>query len=143
MSTETNRATVRRYLEQVIGKGRVDLIDEFMVEDITLHGTGLPTGIPALGQWVATMASAFPDRQLTVDDMVAEGDRVVVRTTTTGTHQGQIEGIPATGKAINQPAITIFQLANGKIVQGWYVSDHLSLMQQLGVIPAPQAAQVA
>lgn len=140
MSTETNKATVRRYLEQVIGKGRVDLIDEFMVENIALHGTGLAPGLPALGQWVATLDSAFPDRQLSVDDVIAVGDRVVVRTTMTGTHQGELEGIPATGKAISQPAITIFQLANGKIVEGWYVSDHLSFMQQLGVVPAPQAA---
>lgn len=140
MSTETNKATVRRYLEQVIGAGRADLVDEFMVENIALHGTGLPPGLPALQAWVQAMADAFPDRQLSVDDVVAEGDRVVARTTMTGTHQGELEGIPATGKAISQPSITIFQLANGKIIEAWYAADHLSFMQQLGVIPTPQAA---
>lgn len=140
MSTETNKATVRRYIEQVVGKGRVDLIDEFMVENIALHGTGLASGLSAVGQWAVTLDSAFPDRQVTVDDVVAEGDRVVARTTLTGTHQGEMEGIPATGKAISQPSITIFRLANGKIAEGWFVTDNLSMMQQLGVIPAPENA---
>ena len=141
MSTETNKATVRRYLEQVIGAGRADLLDEFMVENITLHGTGLAPGLPALREWVGAMASAFPDRQLTVDDVVAEGDRVVARTTVIGTHQGEMQGIPATGKAISQPSITIFRLAKGKIAESWLATDNLSLMQQLGVIPVPQAAR--
>ncbi|UCG25625.1 MAG: ester cyclase [Chloroflexota bacterium] len=140
MSTETNKATVRRYVEQVMGAGRANLIDEFMVESIALHGTGLEPGLPALGQWVAMLDSAFPDRQLTVDDVVAEGDRVVARVTMRGTHQGEMQGIPATGKAINQSSITIFRLANGKIAEGWFAADNLSLMQQLGVIPALQAA---
>jgi len=72
--------------------------------------------------------------------VLAEGDKVVARTTMTGTHQGEMQGIPATEKPVTQPAITIFRLANGKIVEGWYASDNLSMMQQLGVIPAPQAA---
>lgn len=86
------------------------------------------------------LVAAFPDRQVTIDDVVAEGDRVVVRTTLNGTHQGEMQGIPATGNAVTQPSITIFRLTNGKIAEGWYASDHLSMMQQLGVIPAPKAA---
>ena len=139
MSTETNKAIVRRYLEQVVGEGRADLVEEFLVEGIELHGTGLESGLGALGQWVIMMATAFPDRQMTIDDVVAEGDRVVARTTMTGTHQGEMLGIPATGKAVTQPSITIFRLVNGKIAEGWFAADNLSFMQQLGVIPAPQA----
>lgn len=70
MSTETKKATVRRYLEQVIGKGRVDLIDEFLVENIALHGTGLAPGLAALEEWAVMLDSAFPDRQVTVDDLI-------------------------------------------------------------------------
>jgi steroid delta-isomerase-like uncharacterized protein len=140
MSTATNRATVRRSLEQVIGEGRADLVEEFLVENVELHGTGLEPGLEALRQWVNMMAAAFPDRQLTIDDVVADGDKVVARTTMTGTHQGEMPGIPATGKAIAQPSITIFRMANGKIAEGWFAADNLSLMQQLGVIPTPQAA---
>lgn len=140
MSTETNKAIVRRYVEQVVGAGRVNLIDEFMVEDIALHGNGLEPGLRALGQWVRALDSAFPDRQLTFEDVVAEGDRVVVRTTLTGTHQGEIESIPATGKAIAHPSITVYRLAKGKIAEVWFASDNLSLIRHLGVIPATQAA---
>jgi steroid delta-isomerase-like uncharacterized protein len=140
MTTETNKATVRRYLETVVGEGHVDLVEEFMAEGIELHGTGLAPGLAAIKKWVAMLDAAFPDRNLTIDDVVAEGDRVVVRTTLSGTHQGEMQGIPATGKAVNQPSVSIFRLANGKIVEGWFATDNLSMMQQLGVIPAPQAA---
>jgi steroid delta-isomerase-like uncharacterized protein len=140
MSTQTNRATVRRYIEQVIGEGRADLVEEFLAEDVALHGTGLPPGQEAIKQWVAMLAAAFPDRKTTVDELIAEGDRVVLRSTMAGTHQGEMQGIPATGRAVTQPSITIFRLANGKIAEGWYASDHLSFMQQLGVIPTPQEA---
>jgi steroid delta-isomerase-like uncharacterized protein len=138
LTIETNKATVRRYLETVIGEGHVDLVEEFMAEGIELHGTGLAPGLAAIQEWVATLVAAFPDRHLTIDDIVAEGDRVVARTTLNGTHQGEMQGIPATGKSVTQPSITVFQLANGKIAEGWYASDHLTMMQQLGVIPVPQ-----
>jgi steroid delta-isomerase-like uncharacterized protein len=138
LTIETNKATVRRYLETVIGEGHVDLVEEFMAEGIELHGTGLAPGLAAIREWVATLVAAFPDRHLTIDDIVAEGDRVVARTTLNGTHQGEMQGIPATGKSVTQPSITVFHLANGKIAEGWYASDHLTMMQQLGVIPVPQ-----
>lgn len=140
MTTETNKATVRRYLETVIGEGHADLIEEFLAEGIELHGTGLAPGLAAVAEWVAMLNAAFPDRQVTIDDVVAEGDRVVVRNTLSGTHQGEMQGIPATGKTVNQPSITVFRLSNGKIAEGWFVIDNLSMMQQLGVIPAAQAA---
>jgi steroid delta-isomerase-like uncharacterized protein len=140
MSLETNKAIVRRYYDQVIGQGRADLVEEFLVENIELHGTGLPPGQEAVKQWVTQTAAAFPDRNLAVEDLIAEGDKVVILGTFSGTHLGEMEGIPATGKLVTQPSITIFRLANGKIVEGWYAADNLSMMQQLGVIPAPQAA---
>jgi steroid delta-isomerase-like uncharacterized protein len=140
MSTETNKAIVRRYIEQVVDQGEVNLVEEFLAEGIELHGTGLEPGTEAMEQWVAAMNTAFPDREVTIDDVIAGGDRVVVRTTLTGTHQGEIQGIPATGKSIILPSISIFRLANGKIVEGWFESDNLKMMQQLGVIPAQQEA---
>jgi steroid delta-isomerase-like uncharacterized protein len=139
MSTVTNKAIIRRYYEQVFNERRHDLAEEFLTENITLHGTGLPPGLEAVKQWLTAFAAAFPDHHLTIEDLVADEDRVVARTTFTGTHQGELHGIPATGKTVAQPAITIFRLANGKIVEAWFVADNLGLMQQLGVIPAPQA----
>ena len=140
MSTETNKAIVRRYFDQVLNEQRHDLADEFLAEDIELHNTGLPAGLEAVKQWYTMFAAAFPDGHMTIEDVVAEEDRVVVRTTFNGTHQGVLQGIPATGKTVSVSAITIFRLDNGKIAEGWLVSDNLVLMQQLGVIPTPQAA---
>lgn len=140
MSTETNKAIVRRYFEQVFNEGRRDLAEEFLAEDIELHGSGLAPGLEVVKQWLSMFAAAFPDGQMTIEDLVAEDDRVVARTTFSGTHQGELQGIPATGKAVGVSGITIFRLDNGKIAEGWLVNDNLGLMQQLGVIPASQAA---
>jgi steroid delta-isomerase-like uncharacterized protein len=140
MSTATNKATVRRYFEQVFNEGRRDLVEEFLVEGIELHGSGLAPGLEAVKQRQAMFAAAFPDQQMIVEDLVAEGDRVVARTTFNGTHQGEMQGIPATGKPVSVSMITIFRFDNGKIAEGWLVNDALGMMQQLGVIPATQAA---
>lgn len=140
MSTATNKATVRRYFEQVFNEGQRDLAEEFLAEDIELHGSGLAPGLEAVKQWLTMFAAAFPDGQTAIEEVVAEGDRVVARTTLNGTHQGELQGIPATGKVVSLPSITIFRLDNGKISEGWLVSDNLGLMQQLGIIPATQAA---
>ena len=139
MSTETNKATVRRYFEQILNNQRHDLVEEFLAENIELHGTGLAPGLEVVKQWLTMFAAAFPDGQNTIEDVVAEEDRVVARTTFNGTHQGEMQGIPATGKRVSSsPTITIFRLDNGKIAEGWLVSDNLGFMQQIGVIPTPQ-----
>ena len=79
--------------------------------------------------------SAFPDMQATIEDMIAEGDKVAVRYTGTGTHKGELMGIPATGKQIAVTGIEIIRIAGGKMVERWEAFDNLSFMQQLGVIP--------
>lgn len=141
MSAETNKAIVRRFIEQVLNSQRHDLIDEFLVESVELHGVGTPIiGRTAVSEWYAMFASAFPDWHVTIDDIVAEGDKVVVRITSNGTHQGEMQGIPATGKPYTQHAIVIYRLTNGKIVEGRLQTDMLSMMQQLGLMPAAQAA---
>ena len=138
MSTATNKSIVRRYFEQVFNEHRHDLVEEFLAENIELHGSNLPPGVEAVKQYLSSLTTGFPDHQMIVEDVVAEGDRVVARTTLIGTQLGEMLGIPATGKAVNVPAITIFRLENGKIAEGWTVSDGLGMMQQLGVIPATQ-----
>lgn len=141
MSTETNKAIVRRYIEQILNNQQHDLVDEFFVDTVELHGVGPSIiGRSAVVEWLAMFAAAFPDWHTTIDDMVAEGDKVVVRTTSNGTHQGEFEGLPATGKPLTQYSITIFRLTNGKIVEARLQTDMLSMMQQLGLIPTPEAA---
>jgi steroid delta-isomerase-like uncharacterized protein len=138
MSTETNKAIVRRYFEQVLNDGRHDLAEEFLVENIELHGSGLAPGLEVVKQWYTMFAAAFPDGHYAIEDLVSEEDRVVARITFNGTHQGEMEGIPATGKTVSVPGITIFRMDNGKIAEGWLVNDTLGMMQQLGLMPATQ-----
>ena len=139
MSTATHKAIVRRYIEQVLNEQRHDLVEEFLTENIELHGSCIPLGLEVVKQWCATFATAFPDGYTTIEEMIAEQDRVAARTTFNGTHHAELQGIPATGKTVNMPGIAIFRLDNGKITEGWLVNDNLSMMQQLGVIPGPQA----
>jgi steroid delta-isomerase-like uncharacterized protein len=139
MSTETNKAIVRRYIEQFVNDQRHDLVDEFLVDTVELHGPGPSIiGRNAVVEWYVMFSGAFPDWQTTIDEMVAEGDKVVVRITSNGTHQGEMQGIPATGKPVTQNAITIYRLTNGKIVEGRLQTDNLSMMQQLGLMPTSQ-----
>jgi len=141
MSTETNKAIVRRYIGQVLNNQRLDLIDEFLVESVELHGVGPSiTGRTALVEFYTMFFAAFPDWHTTIDDMVAEGDKVVVRITSNGTHLGDYQAIPATKKPYTQNAIVIYRLTNGKIVEGRLQTDMLSMMQQLGLMPTPQTA---
>lgn len=141
MSTETNKAIARRFIEQVLNKQRHDLAEEFLAESVEFHGTGPSIiGLTAVVEWFAMFAAAFPDWHSTIDDMVAEGDRVAIRMTSKGTHQGEMEGIPATGKPYTQNAIVIYRLTNGKIVEGRIQTDMLSMMQQLGLMPTSEAA---
>lgn len=137
MSNATNKATVRRYFEQVLNEQRHDLVEEFLTENIELHGSGLAPGLEVVKQWLAMFAAAFPDGYTTIADMVAEDDKVIARTVFNGTHKAEMQDIPATGKIVNIPGIIIFRMDNGKIAEGWLVSDNLGMMQQLGVVPAP------
>jgi len=140
MSTATNKATVRRYFTQVLNEQRHDLIEEFLTDNIELHGSSLAPGLEMVKQWLTMFAAAFPDGYTTIEDMVAEEEKVVARTVFNGTQKAEIQGIPATGKTVSMPGIAIFRMDNGKIAEGWLVNDNLSLMQQLGVTPGPQAA---
>lgn len=141
MSTESNKAIVLRYFEEAANTHQYDRVDEFMSEGIEFHHGGLHPGREALKQWLTTFVAAVPDYHVTVDDMVAEGDKVVVRVTTSGSHQGEFllpdgQSIPATGNTVNFPTCFIFRVDNGKMTEAWTFGDNLVVMQQLGVIPA-------
>jgi hypothetical protein len=141
----SNKATVRRF-HDAMNTGDAELIsrtiDEVFEPDVLLR-TPLPveaTGAQALKQVWAVLLRAFPDLHVTVEEFIAEGDRVVDRNTITGTHQGEYMGVPPTGKAITYNEIFILRFAGGRIAETWGVVDVFSQMQQLGVIPAsPQS----
>lgn len=137
MSTEENKALVRRGYEEM-NKGNLARMDEGFAADVVVHTpAGQEThGLEEGKQLITKLWRAFPDHHETVDDIVAEGDKVVARVRWTGTHQGEFQGIAPTGKQVTLRAITIYRIAGGKIVEVWEEADILGLMQQLGVIPS-------
>ena len=140
MSTEQNKALVRHMIEDTFNRGNIGHFDEFMAPDFVEHEVlppGIPSGREGVKQLTAMLRSAFPDFQATIEDMVAEGDMVVIRQTWTGTHSGEFMGVPPTGNSVSFGVIDILRIAGGKCTEHWGQMDSMSLMQQLGVIPAP------
>ena len=140
MSTELNKALVRQMVEEVFNRGNVSLADEFLAPDF-VEREELPPGIPRDREGVKLLTtllrSAFPDFKATLDDIVAEGDRVVIRQTWSGTHQGEFMGVPPTGKRVSFGVIDILRVAEGKCQEHWGQMDTMALMQQLGALPTP------
>lgn len=141
MSTEDNKALAGRLIEEVWNQGNVALIDELYAASFTHHDPDFPMFQSREGykQWVSEARTAFPDLQLTMDDMIAEGDQVVTRWTFRGTNTGAMETpmhIPATGRPVTITGITIYRFAGGKVAQDWHQGDIMGFMQQLGLIPA-------
>jgi hypothetical protein len=137
----SNKATVRRF-DDVVSTGDAEVIsrtiDELIEPDVLIH-MPLPiqaTGAQALKQVWAMLLRGLPDLHVAVEDVIAEGDKVVSRNTVTGTHQGEYRGLPPTGKSVTYNEIFIFRFAGGRIAEIWGVVDVFSQMQQLGVIPA-------
>jgi steroid delta-isomerase-like uncharacterized protein len=134
--SEKNKAISRRIFEEVWA-GELDVADEVLEEGYVMHGLGveLPPGPDGFKLFVSTYRSAFPDVEMTVEDQIAEGDMVATRWTARGTHQGELMGIPATGKEIQVTGMVMGRVAGDKMVEGWTNWDGLGMMQQLGVIP--------
>lgn len=138
MSVEENKALTRRFYDEVINEGNLDLIDELISEDFVEHEVfpGLPSSGPeapkaALGMFLA----AFPDLQMTADEMIAEGDKVVVRGTMSGTHKGEFMGIPPTNKGFKAQFFDIVEIRDGKATAHWGLTDQAAMMEQLGLAP--------
>lgn len=143
MTTEENKALVRRWFEEVVSQGNLALADELLGgPDYIIHFPGSPEPIDREGhkQLVTMFRTGFPDWREVVEDMIAEGDKVVTRVTGYGTHEGEFQGIPPTGKKVTVAGLGIDRVAAGKIVEKWAAFDALGMMQQLGVIPTPEQA---
>jgi steroid delta-isomerase-like uncharacterized protein len=139
MSTENNKALVRRVYEESINRGNLALLDELISSDYVEHDPNYPQpvrGAEGLKQYFQTFRSAFPDLHFTIEDIIGEGDTVAVRQTGRGTHQGELFGIPPTGKQLTVTAMIFHRFVNGKPVESWVNSDSMGMLQQLGVIPA-------
>jgi steroid delta-isomerase-like uncharacterized protein len=140
MSVEQNKALARQLAEEVLNKGNMSRADEIIAPNFVEHEElppGIPPGREAPKMMFTMLRSAFPDFKATIDDMIAEGDKVVIRQTWTGTQKGEFMGMPPTGKSISIGVIDIIHIADGKFVEHWGVMDQMAMMQQLGAIPAP------
>jgi len=137
MSTEENKAKQRRVWEDAFNKGDLSVANETIATNYVYHG---PMGMEYKGpegfkQVVTMFRTAFPDLHITVEDMVAEGDKVVSYYTMTGTHKGELMGIAPTDKKVKFSGIVIVRWVGSKEVEARGVGDMLSMMQQLGVAP--------
>jgi steroid delta-isomerase-like uncharacterized protein len=139
MSTDENKDLVRRLVLEVDNQMNPEAADRFVVPDVVDH-SGTVSGRDGLKQALRLFASAFPDWYTTIEDLIAEGDQVVMRGVASGTHRGVFMGIPPTGKQVTVPGIHIWRIKDGKIVEHWGESDWLGMMQQLDVLP--QSVQV-
>ena len=140
--SEQNKAVVRRLFEDHWNAKNPALVSELFGPTVSLHTPdGALTGLDGASFLLQAYATAFPDFHLTIDDLVADGDKVVVRWTFTGTHRGPFADVPATGKRVNVPnGIAIYRLAGGKVGEGHLAWDKYALLQQLGVLATSSAA---
>jgi predicted ester cyclase len=142
MSTEANKTLIRRMIDRAINERDLEALDEFLAPDFVSHEAlppGVPPGRESVKQLFSMMRSAFPDLQATVEDQIAEGDKVVARLTFSGTQQGDFMGVvPPTGRRVAYGVIDTFRIADEQVVEHWGVADIMGLMQQLGVGPGAE-----
>ncbi len=147
MSAEENKTLVRRTWEEVVNQKNLDLLDELFAADYVHHDPSLPPdmqrGLDAYGLVLSMFFDAFPDLHGTIEDVVGEGDKVASRLRWRGTHQGELMGIPPSGKQVDFTLQAIHRIAEGKIVEGWINFDVLGMMRQIGAIPEPGQSEEA
>ena len=134
---KANIAIVRKFFEVGPSKGDLVAADALLHPEFSLH-TPLPTpgpGIPAMNNVITTCRAAFHGLHVTIDDIMADGDKVTARFTARGMHNGEFMGLPPTGKAITMTGIEIFRIKDGKIAELWGEANLMGLMQQLGILP--------
>jgi steroid delta-isomerase-like uncharacterized protein len=142
--SEENKGIARRALERIFGKGDHDVADEVYSPDFQDHDPNAPEemrrGPDGVKQQAAMYREAFPDLEVAVEEQIAEGDLVVTRWAARGTHQGDLMGVPGTGKTVEITGITIGRISGGQIQEEWTHWDGLGMMQQIGAIPEEQRA---
>ena len=141
MSSEENKAIVRRYHEELFNKGNLSVADEVFDSNYSnsaIETMGLPRGPEGFKQYVSMMRTGFPDCNIAIEDQIAEGDKEVHRVKFRGTHKGDFMDIAPTNKQVEITANVIDQISGGKVMESWAEVDLFGMMQQLGVIPPPE-----
>ncbi len=145
MSAEENKTLIRRLVDEVYNEGNLDVVDELVALEVFNHAAvpehrhGID-GFKHLIEWVREFS---PDVHYEIDDIIAEGEKVAVRMTQSGTHTGAVRGIPPTGKSFSAEYVHWFRLADGKVAELWALTEHLSRLKQLGLMPVAGESQEA
>ena len=145
MSTEQNKATARRWFLDIIKKGQLAVADEIFAANHIIHDphappSGWPDGPEGLKMVASVFGGGFSDWDITLDEQIAEGDKVATRWIASATHTGSLQGMPPTGKSVRVTGVNVMRFAEGKIVESWFNFDMLALLQQLGAIATPEHA---
>ena len=137
MSAEDNKAAVQHMAEEAFNKGNLEVLDELVAQDVVDHdpAPGQPPGREGMKQFVTELRTAFPDLQLAIENVVAEGEYVAFNYTINGTHQGEFMGVEATGNQVSVKAMEMVRIAGGQMVDRWGNTDQLGLLDQLGALP--------
>jgi steroid delta-isomerase-like uncharacterized protein len=141
VSLEETKALYRRWFEEAVNGRDMAAADSLLAPDYVLHFPGMPGPVDREGhkQLLTMFHNAFPDWQEAIEDVIAEGDKVVIRVTGRGTHEGEFMGVPPSGRQVAAEGVGIGRLAGGRIAESWAAYDALGLMQQIGAIPSPGA----
>jgi predicted ester cyclase len=134
MSQENNKVAIRRFYDEAINQKKLAVIEELFGASYVSHD--LPSDPTELKHFINGFHLAFPDGQITIEEIIAEGDTIALRGTFHGTQTGQFQDIPPTGKTVTVPALDMYRLSEGKIVEHWGGPNQLRLLQQLGAIPS-------
>lgn len=136
MRTDDNKALVRRFIDEVFLAGRFDAVDRLVAEDFTAHTWGpTPVGRDGLKAAIERVKAGLSDPAMTIEDVVAEDDRVVVRLVSSATQSGQFMGLPPTGRRYEIGEIHIFRVRDGQVAEHWHEADFLGMLRQLGALP--------
>jgi steroid delta-isomerase-like uncharacterized protein len=139
VSAKENKELYIRAQPKIWDEGDMAAADAYFSPDVIVHGAppGTPPGVEGVKQGIIAFRAGLPDLHLEMDDVIAEGDKVVCRYTLSGTHTGELMGIPASGKKVAMEGIGIVRFQDGRVAEFWGAADELGLMQQVGAIPAP------
>jgi steroid delta-isomerase-like uncharacterized protein len=142
MSTKDLKSTLIQYLDELWNNHNLAVIDEMILPDFVDHllPPGSPQGPEGARQFAQVYLTAFPDTQIVLHEVVREGVSLVVRWTATGTHTGELAGIPPTGKKMNLPGLALWRFQDGKFIESWNLFNQLTLLQQIGAFPVQAAS---
>jgi steroid delta-isomerase-like uncharacterized protein len=133
---ERNKALVRRFIDEIFLGGDFDAVDEILTDDFTPHTWGsMQEGRDGLKEAITRVSAGLSDETMTIEDMIAEGDRVAVRLTSSATHTGELMGMPPSGKRYEIGEIHIFRVRDGRVSEHWHQADFMGMMKQLGATP--------